>query len=268
MIRKTDYKVDKDYTPFGRKLMVVDDLRQKYVPAGEVEYEKRPTATAYTNGIYDMLNKVEEGSSVDLDQSTNHINESKYCTRSESEDTRIVKFIMDVALDMKTKVISQSGDLSVPVLNYAFAQIQTCGLEVKKVLMHPMQYADLRLFGCDLFDEATRRDMVEDGIFGHLWTANIHVSHRVPEGRVFLLAPAEDVGVLSVGYDDILEGISILDVNSIMMIDLTETAEEIENRRRHACKREIESIFKYNDSEDFQSWVKEFVKKDEEKENV
>jgi len=35
----------------------------------------------------------------------------------------------------------------------------------------------------------------------HLWTADIHVSHRVPEGKVFLLAPAEYVGAIPVRQD-------------------------------------------------------------------
>ena len=35
----------------------------------------------------------------------------------------------------------------------------------------------------------------------HLWTADIHVSHRVPAGSVYMLAPAEYVGAIPVRQD-------------------------------------------------------------------
>ena len=116
-----------------------------------------------------------------------------------AEDTEILSDIE--AAIRTTQTVTQSGDLTVASLNFAFSTIETHDLTVAKIVMHPQQYADVRLFGRDVFDEATRRDVLMSGLFGHLWTADIHVSHRVPPGKVFLLAPAEYVGAIPVRQD-------------------------------------------------------------------
>lgn len=115
------------------------------------------------------------------------------------EDTEI---LADIEAAVKSDhTVTQSGDLSIASLNYAFSTIESWDLTVAKVVMHPQQYADVRLFGRDVFDEATRRDVLMSGLFGHIWTADIHVSHRVTPGSVYLLAPAEYVGAMPVRQD-------------------------------------------------------------------
>ena len=115
------------------------------------------------------------------------------------EDTEVLSDINAAVKSNQT--VTQSGDLTIASLNYAFSTIESHDLTVAKIVMHPRQYADLRLFGRDVYDEATRRDVLMSGLFGHLWTADIHVSHRVPEGSVYLLAPAEFVGAIPVRQD-------------------------------------------------------------------
>jgi len=82
------------------------------------------------------------------------------------EDSEILTDI-DAAVK-SSHTVNQSGDLSISSLNYAFSTIESQDLTVGKIVMHPQQYADLRLFGRDVYDEATRRDVLLSGLFGLL----------------------------------------------------------------------------------------------------
>ena len=116
-----------------------------------------------------------------------------------AEDTEV--FTAVNAAVRSSQTVIQSGDLTIPSLNYAFSTIEAHDLTVSKIVVNPRQYADFRNFGRDIYDEATRRDVLMSGLFGHLWTADIHVSARVPENNVYLLAPAEYVGAMPVRQD-------------------------------------------------------------------
>jgi hypothetical protein len=52
-----------------------------------------------------------------------------------------------------------------------------------------------------VFDQATQKEVLTTGLFGHIFTADIHVSSRVPNTYVFVLAPAEYVGAFPVRQD-------------------------------------------------------------------
>lgn len=115
------------------------------------------------------------------------------------EDTNILNTI-DAAV-RASQTVNQSGDFRQDALNYGFSLVEYHDLVISKIVVNPLQYADIRLWGRDVFDEATRRDVLMSGLFGHIWTADIHVSHRVPAGSVYLLAPAEYVGAIPVRQD-------------------------------------------------------------------
>jgi len=205
-----------EYQATGRKLLMVDELPQGAL----ARYEKDVASVAHVIGRRgDVPVRITEGSEVlvpTFDLAVNpQIRLSEIKARrfyivdraqmkakeaiQKLEDTEILR---DINAAVKTdQTVTQSGDLSIASLNYAFSTVEAHDLTVNKIVMHPRQYADLRLFGRDVYDEATRRDILMSGLFGHLWTADIHVSHRVPEGSVFMLAPAEFVGAMPVRQD-------------------------------------------------------------------
>ena len=39
------------------------------------------------------------------------------------------------------------------------------------------------------------------GLFGHIWTADIHVSTMVPKNAIYVLAPGEFVGAMPIRQD-------------------------------------------------------------------
>ena len=64
MFRKTEYKLDKDYVPIGRDLLVVDKFTDNKEFENHVLYEKRPNAIAHSTGPDDSLGLTVEGNEV------------------------------------------------------------------------------------------------------------------------------------------------------------------------------------------------------------
>ena len=205
-----------EYQAIGRKLLMVDELPQGAL----ARYEKDVASVAHVIGRRGAVpDRIVEGEEVlvptfeiavnpqirlsEIKARRFYIVDRAQMKAKEAiqklEDTEILRDVNAAVRSNQT--ISQSGELTIASLNYGFSTIESHDLTVAKIVMHPRQYADLRLFGRDVYDEATRRDVLMSGLFGHLWTADIHVSHRVTEGSVYLLAPAEYVGAIPVRQD-------------------------------------------------------------------
>jgi len=97
-----------------------------------------------------------------------------------------------------TQIVTNVGTLSPASLNTAFRFIEEHDLVTTKVVCHAQQYASIRIFGKDFYDEATTREILTSGLFGHLWTADIHVSSRMPTDEVLVVASPDTVGAFPV----------------------------------------------------------------------
>jgi hypothetical protein len=116
------------------------------------------------------------------------------------EDLNIFNAVF-AAVTTANTVVSTGGTLTLAALNQAFATIEQHDLTVGKLVMHALRYADIRNFGKTVYDEATQKEVLTTGLFGHLFTADIHVSSKCPTDKVFLLAPAEYVGAFPIRQD-------------------------------------------------------------------
>jgi hypothetical protein len=116
------------------------------------------------------------------------------------EDTNIFTALL-ASVNPAHTVTATGGALTLTALNQAFATIEAHDLTVAKIVMHAQRYADIRNLGKTVFDEATQREVLTSGLFGHLWTADIHVSSRMPTNTVLLLAPADYVGAFPIRQD-------------------------------------------------------------------
>jgi hypothetical protein len=67
--------------------------------------------------------------------------------------------------------------------------------------MNIEQFADIRKFNNDVFDPVTQREVLQTGLFGHIWTADIIVSRVVPAGTLYAVADPEFVGVMPIRQD-------------------------------------------------------------------
>ena len=115
------------------------------------------------------------------------------------EDTEVFTVISNAVPASQTVLCT--GALSPDNLNLAMVMIEEHELVAAKLVMHPRQYKDIRNWGVEFFDQATQRDVLMTGLYGHLWTCDIHVSTMVPPGSVYVLAPGEFVGAMPVRQD-------------------------------------------------------------------
>jgi len=206
-----------EYQAVGRKLLMVDELPQ----GAYARYEKDVRATAWKiprrGGVPDNIVEGEEILVPTFEIAVNptvRISEVKarrfyIVDRAQikakeaiqkEEDSNIFKAV-NAAVPVANQIVSTGGALSLSALNQAFAQVESHDLTVGKVVCHALRYADIRAWGQTVFDQATQKEVLTTGLFGHIFTADIHVSSRVPTTYVFVLAPAEYVGAFPIRQD-------------------------------------------------------------------
>lgn len=117
------------------------------------------------------------------------------------EDTNIFN-ALHAAVDARQQEVTAPGaGLDAASLNEAFRMIEQHDLVAVKIVMHPNQYAAVRTFGKNFFDEATTREILTTGLYGHLWTADIHVSSRMDPDKVLVVASPDCVGAFPIRQD-------------------------------------------------------------------
>ena len=67
--------------------------------------------------------------------------------------------------------------------------------------MNAQAFADIRGWDNRDFDPVTQFEVLQTGLFGHLWTAQILISKKVPLNTVYVLADPEFVGVMPIRQD-------------------------------------------------------------------
>ncbi|HUU87277.1 MAG TPA: hypothetical protein VMX17_05945 [Candidatus Glassbacteria bacterium] len=199
-IRKTSHCLDNKTIPLGRSLFVIDELDPEDT---DFIYHKKKMSTAYSSCSDGSVEQFTEGNSIPFERL--EINEDD----KTSEDSKIFSFLIKAIEDKKTRTITQSGEINVAALNYAFSLIESSGFATKNILMHPVQYSELQLYVSEIIDS--------NRYFGSLWGADIYVSSDMPKDRILFLSDPKHVGVISV-CDDIVVGMNILDINSMAMI--------------------------------------------------
>jgi len=206
-----------EYQAVGRKLLMVDELPQ----GAYARYEKDVRALAFVlsrrGAVPDMIVEGEEILVPTFEIATHptvRLSEVKarrffIVDRAQIkakeaiqkvEDSEIFT-VINAAIDANHTVVSTGGALTITALNQAFSTVEQHDLTVGKVVLHAFRYADIRNWGKTVYDEATTKEVLTTGLFGHIWTADIHVSSRMPTATVFVLAPAEYLGAFPIRQD-------------------------------------------------------------------
>jgi hypothetical protein len=206
-----------EYQAVGRKLLMVDELPQ----GAYARYEKDVRALAFVlsrrGASPDMIIEGEEILVPTFEIATHptvRLSEVKarrffIVDRAQIkakeaiqkvEDSEIFT-VINAAIDADHTVVSTGGALTITALNQAFSTVEQHDLTVGKVVLHAFRYADIRNWGKTVYDEATTKEVLTTGLFGHIWTADIHVSSRMPTTTVFVLAPAEYLGAFPIRQD-------------------------------------------------------------------
>lgn len=206
-----------EYQAVGRKLLMVDELPQGSLARYERDVRSVAHVVSRRGAVPD---EIQEGEEVLVPTFEIVVNptvrlseikarrfyivdraqiKAKEAIQKE-EDTNIFNAML-ASVNGAHTVLATGGALTVTALNQAFATIESHDLTVAKILMHAQRYADMRNLGKTVFDEATQREVLTSGLFGHLWTADIHVSSRMATNTVLLAAPGEYVGAFPIRQD-------------------------------------------------------------------
>lgn len=206
-----------EYQAVGRKLLMVDELPQGALARYERDVRSVARVISRRGAVPDEIQEGEEVLVPTFEIATNpQIRLSEIKARrfyivdraqikakeaiQKEEDTNIFTALL-ASVNGAHTVTATGGALTLTALNQAFATIEAHDLTVAKIVMHAQRYADVRNFGKTVYDEATQREVLTSGLFGHLWTADIHVSSRMPLTTVLLLAPADYVGAFPIRQD-------------------------------------------------------------------
>jgi len=210
-------RVALDYQGVGRKLLVVDPLPQGALPVYDKDVDARAFVISKRGKAADQII---EGDRIQVptfeivsypqvrfsqvkERRFNVIDRAQQRAKSDImavEDTEIFSLIDAASVSVNPVTVS-SGGLTRSALTEAFKEVEKNDLVVTKVVMNAQSFADIRSWGRDEFDPVTQHEVLQTGLFGHIWTADILISKKVPLNTVYVLADPEFVGVMPIRQD-------------------------------------------------------------------
>lgn len=210
-------RVSLDYQGVGRKLVVVDPLPQGALPVYDKDVDARAFVLSKRGQVPDQII---EGDRIQVptfeivsypqvrfsqvkERRFNVIDRAQQRAKSDImavEDAEIFALI-DAAAQAVNPVTTATGGLTREALTRAFQEIEKHDLVVTKIVMNASAFADIRAWGQNEFDPVTQHEVLQTGLFGHLWTADILISKKVPMNTVYVLADPEFVGVMPIRQD-------------------------------------------------------------------
>ena len=207
-----------EYQAVGRKLLMVDELPQGALARYERDVASIAHIISRRGAVPDQITEGEELLVPTFEIAANPtIRLSEIKARrfyivdraqikakeaiQKEEDTNIFNALISAATTRGTQIVINIGALSVASLNTAYRLIEQHDLVTTKVVMHANRFADIRIFGKGFYDEATQREIITTGLYGHLWTADLHVSSRMDPTIVLVVASPDTVGAFPIRQD-------------------------------------------------------------------
>jgi hypothetical protein len=210
-------RMDLDYQAIGRKCVIVDPI-----PQGElVIYDRDIRVPAKVVGRRGRVqDAVLEGERVTVPTfqvasypqvSYSEIQYRKYniVDRAQqrakldlmaTEDTFIFSAFENSSAALNT-VSTVTGAVTKDVLLNAIREVGKWPLNPEKLVMNPLNYYDLLRFGRNDIDPVTQREILQTGLWGHIFTCDILVSNLVPVNRIYVIASPEQTGVMPIRQD-------------------------------------------------------------------
>jgi len=207
-----------EYQAVGRKLLLVDELPQGALARYERDVAAIAHVVARRGAVPDQIQEGEEILVPTFEIAANpQVRLSEIKARrfyivdraqikakeaiQKEEDANIFSALISAADTRGDQIVTNVGSLSPASLNTAFRFIEQHDLVATKTVVHANQYAGIRVFGKDFYDEATTREILTSGLFGHLWTADIHVSSKMDPDTVLVVASPDTVGAFPIRQD-------------------------------------------------------------------
>ncbi len=212
-----------EYQAVGRKLLMVDELPQGALPRYERDVASVATVVARQGAVPDQIVEGEEILVPTFEiaaHPTIRLSEIKarrfyIVDRAQikakeaiqkEEDRNIFNALIAAAnardaSGLGSQIVDNQGTLETASLNTAYRFIEQHDLVASKVVCHPNQYASFRTFGKTFYDEATTREILTTGLYGHLWTADIHVSSQLDTQTILVTSSPDTVGAFPIRQD-------------------------------------------------------------------
>jgi hypothetical protein len=209
-----------EYQAVGRKLLMVDELPQGALARYERDVASIAHVVSRRGAVPDQIQEGEEILVPTFEIAANptvrlseikarrfYIVDRAQIKAKEAiqkeEDTNIFAALISAADNRNggEQVVQNIGTLTIASLNTAFRLIEQHDLVAAKIVLHANQYSAIRTFGKDFYDEASQREIITTGLYGHLWTADIHVSSRMDKDTVLVVASPENVGAFPIRQD-------------------------------------------------------------------
>ena len=206
-----------DYQGIARKLLMVDPLPQGALPVYDKDVDARAFVISKRGSAPDQII---EGDRLQVptfeivsypqvrfsqikERRFNIIDRAQVRAKSDimAVEDETVFALLDAASQAVNPVTTATGGLTRTALKNAFKEVEKHDLIVTKIVMNAQSFADIRAWDRDDFDPITQYEVLQTGLFGHLWTADILISKKVPLNTVYVLADPEYVGVMPIRQD-------------------------------------------------------------------
>ena len=245
-----------DYQGVGRKALVVDPLPQGALPVYDKDIDVAATVISSNGAVPESRVQGERVNVPEFEVVSNPtvriaevkrrrfnvIDRAQQKARQEiqaQEDANIfsaIDFASDVGVGFggeNARVGFAGVRLTMPDLLNMKQLIDEWDLVTAKYFMHIRQFTDILAFnftptvaaGGGLyggFDPVTAREVLQTGLYGSIWGADMIVSKIVPKGTVYALAEPEFVGVMPIRQD-----IEVLPADEPKMLKLGWVVSEI-----------------------------------------
>jgi hypothetical protein len=216
-----------DYQGVGRRVLVVDPLPQGALPVYERDIDvaavvvssngSAPESRVFGERVTVPEFEVVSNPTVRIAEVRrrrfNVIDRAQQKARQEiqaQEDANIfasLDFASDVTLggENTAQTVTAGGLLKRDLLDIK-QQVDQWDLVTSKFLMNIKEFTDILAWGSGggtsgEVDVVTMREILQTGLFAHIWGADIIVSKVVPRGTVFGVADPEFVGVMPIRQD-------------------------------------------------------------------
>lgn len=118
-----------------------------------------------------------------------------------AEEDRNIFNTLNAAVSAVNPVTVVANALTRDSMKAAYAEILKWDIPVARFVMNASEYADFLGWSRDEFDPVTQREVLQTGLFGRIWNADIIVSKIVPRGTIFVCGEAELLGVIPIRQD-------------------------------------------------------------------
>jgi len=214
-------RLRRDYTSVGRKTFLVEQLPDGALPI----YDKDANVTAYVIGeegqnilaiqkprrvtfpLFEIASNPEIPLTQVKERRFDLIERSQDLAKAEiqaEEDQRVFSILDSVATSGFDNIGASNADIpaTAPLtpsdLADAFAAVEYWDLRVARVFANAKDYSDIRKWGRDVLDTESQATLLNTGLMGTVWGAQIIVSRKVPVGYIYVCAEPEFFGRIPV----------------------------------------------------------------------